>query len=640
MTQKMTFSEFCDRASKVHCGSYSYVESGFTDGSGRLTGMCKDHGQFTQRVNDHLSGSGCQKCAAKSQKGLAQSRVQKHLEDVRKVNPQYDYSKFEATFTKVSEKVTVICREHGEFSMTVAHLKKGKGCRQCGLEKTRQARLITVDEFLKRAGETHGDTYSYKLDTYTAYTEKMTIVCPVHGDFQQSPLQHVQLKHGCRFCAWAANGQKAAWTVEEFETACKRIHNNKYVYTGDFTNTLSPVTVICPVHGRQKQQAFTHMKSSGCPSCGKEARGLKLRTTKEQFLERARTLHGDAYQYDFEGYVSQKSYVKITCKLHGPFYQNGDTHLRGSRCPICAGTVSNGQIELLEYIKSLGFCDAVSDYRYGAGKKEFDVYVPSKRMAFEYDGVYFHSSRFRADDYHATKQREAKEAGVQLVQIYSDQWETNNKQIKALIAARLGVSSNRVHARKCIITEVSNEYAQKFHSDNHVQGWKRYGENVALVHEGTVVAVMTFTNVSSVRGESQKQGQYELARFSSSLRVVGGAGKLFSYFVKSRKAEFVLSYSDTRLFSGATYSALGFELDGHTKPSYTYNRDGTGQRKHKSHFKHSNLLEVLGVAYDPALTERQNCENAGYYQIYDCGLARWHWYTKGNEHDRAERTSS
>lgn len=624
----MTFSEFSQRAAKVHSGTYLYEDTDFTGATGKFWAVCSAHGRFQQRVGDHLAGAGCKGCQREAATTRALTRAGKHLDEIRALQPQYEYRKFEETFKTVTEPVTVICHEHGEFSITPNRLKKGQGCRECGIAKVAEIRKVTFQQFVERAKVAHGDKYTYVEKAYVGYRKSTTIVCPVHGEFQQTPEQHATLGHGCRFCAWAANGQKVAWTVEEFETACKRIHSNKYVYTGDFTDTLSPVTVICPVHGRQKQQAFRHMKSLGCPSCGKEASSLKRRTTKEQFLDRARTLHGDTYQYDFEGYASQKSYVKITCKLHGIFNQTGDTHLRGSRCPICAGTVSNGQIELLEYIKSLGFCDAVSDYRYGAGKKEFDVYVPSKRTAFEYDGVYYHSSRFRADDYHVTKQREAKEAGVKLVQIYSDQWETNNKQVKALIAARLGVSSNRVHARKCITTEISNEDAQKFHNDNHVQGWKRYGENVALVYEGTVVAVMTFTNVSSVRGESQKQGQYELARFSSSFRVAGGASKLFSYFVKSRNAEFVLSYSDMRLFSGATYSALGFKLDGYTKPSYTYNKDGTGQRKHKSHFRHSNLLKVLGVAYDPALTERQNCENAGYYQIYDCGLARWHWYMK------------
>ena len=136
---------------------------------------------------------------------------------------------------------------------------------------------------------------------------------------------------------------------------------------------------------------------------------------------------------------------------------------------------------------------------------------------------------------------------------------------------------------------------------------------------------MTFTGVASVRGTESKEGYFELARYSTAARVVGGASKLFKHATISLQATKVISYSDNRLFSGGMYEKLKFAKVHVTPPSYSYCAPNQTERLHKSHFRHSKLAAKLGNSYNPELTEKANCEAAGYYQVYDCGLTKWVW---------------
>jgi len=136
---------------------------------------------------------------------------------------------------------------------------------------------------------------------------------------------------------------------------------------------------------------------------------------------------------------------------------------------------------------------------------------------------------------------------------------------------------------------------------------------------------MTFGQNYSDRGKAKEVDHWELTRFASCLSVVGGASRLFSALVKVTGAKSVTSYSDNRLFLGGTYKILGFSRSSVTPPSYDY-IDKTGHsRLRKSNFQRKHLEKLLGSAFDPAKSERENAELAGYYQIHNCGLTRWDW---------------
>ena len=552
--RKETLETFAIKAMRVHGDTYEYKFLRH-DGKRRIvTVVCKEHGGFEQDAVVLLRGGGCPHCAVISRKVDKEGFIRKLIN----LFPTYDFSMAWDAWTRTIDKVPVICPEHGVFMASPHHMAKGKGCRQCGMKKAAQSKVITFDEFLRRAKSVHGDRYDYSSTVLNGFMNPSTIICREHGEFRQSPQSHTT-GQGCPVCA---NNDKIA------------------------RNRLGIVGF-------------------------------------DSFVERARATHGDAYTYHKEGYSGVNADVTMECKQHGVFEQRGSDHLDGSRCPVCARTVSLGQKELYEFIKSL--CpDAEDNYSYGVGRKQVDVFIPSLMLAIEFDGIYFHSTAFKTPSSHLKKRKELEGKGVSLIRIFEDEWEFRKGPVKQLLTTRVGKSSTSVYARNCEVCIPTQKEMQQFHNKHHVQGFKGYGESAALkTRDGEIVAVMTFSRRMAHRGNKADPSVRELVRFSTSVRVVGGASKLMKVLCSRTEATKVISYSDNRLFSGGMYKALGFERAYSTLPSYTYAVKGKKKRMHKSHFRRSELPHRLGDMYDPSLSERKNCERAGYYRVYDCGLTKW-----------------
>ena len=533
------------------------------------------------------------------------------------------YTYTDIGYTSAAGYITFNCAAHGEYKMLVADHWKGHGCKQCGLAKSQQAHKSKAHLHLAKLKEVH-PTYEFPdyLQNYTLVTDKATVICPKHGEFKAST-HHLKKGKGCPKCGRLKTADAKRWTKDNVISRLTTLRpDSPYTYFAEtFTGYSEHMTFACVEHGKFTQTIEAHAQGAGCPVCAQIANSYKTIISPEVNLQRCRDTHGDAYSYpeDLTGLLSK---WKIDCPTHGRFEQIGYVHIRGSKCPICAGMGSRGQRELLELVRSV-HPDAISDYRFSkTSRQQIDVYIPSLNLGFEYDGIYWHSSAHKENMYHRDKQLAVRAEGIELYQIFSDEWDrpAGRKLVTQRITKTKGVA-----ARKCTVEEISAAEAQTFHNENHIQGSKLYGTSYALKHAGIVVAVMTFTHVMSVKGCKLQEGAAELARYSTSIRVVGGASKLFAHAVKAEKLTKVISYSDNRLFNGAMYQKLQFNKEHVTPPNYSYCGPNNPERLHKSRFRHSRLPALLGEAYNPELTEKANCEAAGYYQVYDCGLTKWQW---------------
>lgn len=122
-------------------------------------------------------------------------------------------------------------------------------------------------------------------------------------------------------------------TQQEFIEQSQKTHNNKYDYSKTvYVNMRTPVVIICPIHGEFKQSAKKHKEGQGCPICGNS-----IKKTTEQFINEAKSVHGDKYDYSKVNYKNNCSKIEIVCKTHGSFFQIPKDHLNGSGCLICAG---------------------------------------------------------------------------------------------------------------------------------------------------------------------------------------------------------------------------------------------------------------------------------------------------------------
>ena len=199
---------------------------------------------------------------------------------------------------------------------------------------------MTTEEFITKAKNIHGDTLDYSITEYIDKSKKLTIICPIHGKFTQSPESHYK-GTGCPICAREAKYEKRRQlATQKFLTEASKIHNNKYDYSKViYREAKEVVIIVCPEHGEFKQRPFAHAKGQGCPKCGDEQRDLKRESKKvgiKEFTKRAIAVHGTAYDYGSAVYTSAKSNLSIICKIHGEFHQRPNNHLRGMGCPKCS----------------------------------------------------------------------------------------------------------------------------------------------------------------------------------------------------------------------------------------------------------------------------------------------------------------
>ena len=191
----------------------------------------------------------------------------------------------------------------------------------------------TTEKFVEKAKKKYGDKYDYSKVEYNGYNVKVCIICPKHGEFWQTPDNH--LKHGkCPKCGFEQMKKSLTKTTEQFIEEAKAVHGDKYDYSKvNYVDAHTKVCIICPKHGEFWQAASKHVthKKSGCPKCAIE----RKRMTTEEFVKRAKAVHGDKYDYSKVEYVNQTTKVCIICPEHGEFWQTPNGHLEGKGCYEC-----------------------------------------------------------------------------------------------------------------------------------------------------------------------------------------------------------------------------------------------------------------------------------------------------------------
>ena len=541
---------------------------------------------------------------------------------------KYDYSNVD--FVKTTTKVCIICPEHGEFWQEPhAHLK-GQGCPKCGVNKRSKSKTTTNENFIKKAKEIHGDKYDYSKTNYINNKTKIVIICPIHGEIEITPNAHISEKRGCPKCGNTLKGTNFKMSVERFIEKAQKIHGNSYSYEEVFyINNRTPVNIICSTHGIFRQTPEVHLSGHGCPECANIKRAEKNIMTTSEFIAKAKNIHGDKYDYSKVEYVKYDTPVTIICPEHGEFQQKPYIHLDGSGCQKCAMLFSNYEMELIDYISSIiGEENIIRNDRTILNGNELDVYVPSKKVAFEFDGLYWHSEIKKPNKkYHLQKTMECEKQGIQLIHIFEDEWIYKKDICKSRIKNILG-SSTRLYARKCEIVELTNKEANNFFTENHIQGNVAAKIIYGLKYNNEIVSAMSFGNLRKNLGQKSTDGSYELLRFSNkqNMTVVGGASKLFNHFVKQVNPCDIISYADRRWSMGNLYEQLNFKFSHESEPNYFYIIGN--ERKNRFGFRKDILISKYGCL--PNDTEHNFCLNQGWYRIYDCGTKVYKWKKHSN----------
>ena len=237
-----------------------------------------------------------------------------------KYGNSFDFSEIE--YVNQKTKVCVICPKHGEWMAWPNNLLRGHGCPACsGRER------ITPEIFIKRATEIHNQRYNYSLVDYKGLDKPVRIICPVHGEFEQLAKYHLG-GNGCPLCYGTPKS-----STEEFVEKAKAKYGELYDYSKvNYTGNKDKVKIICPKHGEWEVTPNNFLRGSRCPQCY----GTPKLTT-EEFIKKAKEIHGDKYDYSKVNYLSNKDKVLIICPEHGEFWQSPASHLKSSGCPECSG---------------------------------------------------------------------------------------------------------------------------------------------------------------------------------------------------------------------------------------------------------------------------------------------------------------
>ena len=251
--------------------------------------------------------------------------------------------------------------------------------------------------------------------------------------------------------------------------------------------------------------------------------------------------------------------------------------------------------------------------------KELDIYLPDYNLAIEYDGLMFHSegysdySMFKNTDksYHLKKTELCLENNIQLFHIFEgedlDLW-------LSMINSKLGLNE-RIYGRNCDIKELKSSETVAFLNENHLQGFCQAKISVGLFYNNELVSVMSFS-----KPRFNKKYEYELMRFASkrNYTVIGGASKLWKYFVNKYSPNSVITYANRRFSNGEIYKVLGFKYIGCSQPNYFYFSKNSSKLYSRVKFQKHKLKDILEV-YDENLSEAENMFNNNYRRIYDCG---------------------
>lgn len=309
----------------------------------------------------------------------------------------------------------------------------------------------TVEQFTEDAKAVHGNKYDYSKVEYINNATPVCIVCQEHGDFWQTPKQHLR-GQGCPECGQNKNRKKqngrkktdstrrkllkektgnggGRFTNDLFVDFLKEKYGEKYLYSKiKYVNIKTPVCVVCPEHGDFWKTPLKLLhRNTGCPECMKENKQNTLSLGKETFIERANKIHHCKYSYENVVYKNNSTKVEIICPKHGPFLCSPQNHLRGRGCPICKSELYVYEERLYDFLKTfINEEEIIRQYRcdWLTNGKSLDFYIPKYKVGIEHQGSqHYFLTRFEWDneqrlqkqiDNDKEKYKECLENGVSL----------------------------------------------------------------------------------------------------------------------------------------------------------------------------------------------------------------------------------
>ena len=449
---------FIEKARKIHGDKYDYSKVEYKHCTKKVCIICPEHGEFWQTPSSHLNSKiGCPKCGKNSSTNMVSN--EKFIEKAKKIHGnEYDYSK--TCYLGWDKKVCIICPEHGEFWQKAGeHVARKRGCPHCALEKNINDSISKGKESFEKYMKNYNGIYEMVGD-YVDSSTKVEFRCKKHNTiFIQTPNNFRNIKTPCPECRcdlkkpkkqishiqpdykkiciekieqkypnrfsfekmdyknrdtkvllfdkiineWvetipssllkASNIEKVVGyektklpTILFIEKA-RKVHGDKYDYTKvKYVNSKTKVCIVCHEkdeegneHGEFWQTPNDHLKECACPKCGH-----RVPWTTEAFIEKARKVHGNKYDYSNVCIKNTIKHITLFCPEHGEFQIRACHHLKGSGCPKCNG--SGGEKALLSFFNNKKLYPLYNKRYKWLDNYQLDFYFPEYNIAIEVQG--------------------------------------------------------------------------------------------------------------------------------------------------------------------------------------------------------------------------------------------------------------
>ena len=598
--KKLTTEYFITKAREIHGDKYDYSKTQYINAVTKVYIICPEHGEFLQLPNNHLKGCGCPNCSNNNR--LSSNE---YINKLKKQYPCSPYSFDNIVYKNNHTPIQLRCPTHGLFSTLPSSITEHlTECPICKKKRISESQAKTNEQFIEEAKIVHNNKYDYTKTNYINAKTKVCIICPNHGEFWQFPNTHLHSK-GCPKCSnehlW--DNRKDKMTKNDFIRKAREIHGYRYDYSKvNYINSSTKVCIICPEHGEFYQTPSAHLRGQGCPKCGKHHLSILFRDTIDEFIQKANIIHNNKYDYTKVKYSRGADKVCIICPEHGEFYQTPNNHLQGHGCPLCAigKNISSEENEISKYIRGLIKDTIILNDRNIISPNELDIYIPSRNIAFEYDGLYWHSDKFVKMDYHLLKTEKAAIKGIKLFHIFEDEWLNKNDVTKSMISNVLGCNET-INIDGCETKFIKDDIVKLFINDNNINDYADSDYHIGLYNKNELLLVVSFKR-------DDDKGKYTLHQscFKKYTTTTEGMSLIINKFIREIKPKEIITYIDRRWDNGDIFYKLGFKFVNNIKPNCYY------------------LINNK---------RRTNINNDYCNRLYDCGLSLLKLNIKGEKYE-------
>jgi very-short-patch-repair endonuclease len=609
-------NKFIEKSNKRHNFKYNYSKVKYVNSTTKVEIICSEHGSFFVRPDAHVRKVGCPSCNG----GIKYTKYDFIKKAKQKHNNYYNYEKVD--YINSSKKVIINCPKHGDFYMAPANHLIGQKCPSCSGVKQK-----TTKDFIIESIIIHNNKYSYEMTNYKNNRNKVIIECPEHGFFEQNPKDHLK-GHGCPKCSNHSKGEEkiekilnnlGIYFIREYKfDDCLSINKNKLPF--DFY--LPDFNTIIEFDGRQHFEPVSVFGGEEYYNILKE--NDKIRN--EWCLMKKINLIRVSYLDDFKSLIDNlNTIVNKKETIHRIFNRKRskievfDLENKGKVIKTKFNLSKSLKIreDIFEYLKNK--YNGIIKENYKIDETLLDFYLEDINLGIIILNKFRNSeinSEFRKN------QNTSNLENIKVVHIFEDLFEKNDTIIKSRINNLLNINE-KIFARKCKVVEIDTKTCGDFLTENHIQGKIGSSIKLGLEYNNEIVSVMTFGKLRKNLGSVSKDDYWELIRFCNKINtnVIGGASKLFNFFIKRYNPEKVISYAD-RCWStkNNVYEKIGMKLESGSDPSYYYlsgsNRIG------RFSFRKDQLISF---GYSKDMTEKSICFNNEMYRIYDCGTFKYIW---------------